>query len=395
MGNAQTVCVFLPQNDPNPGTRTANLLNAQMKYQLEQKTFELTTQEQEVVNIVNIPPMLKKIPKEELWGCCNVCQFACQYCCCGIYQGCMGSGEMTIQEMIEYFSSSIVLSEPEGLKEWRDQAVGMDGQTLLQQAQADHWFAWQRLNGVTRNLITRVQNIPVQFVSFENNIESNHPYLGARTLGQCIQKGELFVVDLTNFTAASELPEVAPISPIALFAIHNNKLMPVAIKLIQNGQVYTPVNLSLWVEARMWFNMMEAHYHESITHFGFTHVLMDGVSVCMHRALSDRHPIYKLLHPHFHNMHFINELALSKLVEPGGFVDRDMFLNHVHMLSIIARENVNRTYDLEADIEASIIKRGVQNIPGYLFRDDAVAIRNAIKTFVNEYTTHYYASKFP
>ena len=41
------------------------------------------------------------------------CQFACQYCCCGIYQGCMGSGEMTIQEMIEYFSSSIVLSEPE------------------------------------------------------------------------------------------------------------------------------------------------------------------------------------------------------------------------------------------------------------------------------------------
>lgn len=30
---------------------------------------------------------------------------------------------------------------------------------------------------------------------------------------------------------------MAPISPIALFAIHNNKLMPVAIKLIQNGQV--------------------------------------------------------------------------------------------------------------------------------------------------------------
>ena len=34
----------------------------------------------------------------------------------------------------------------------------------LQQAQADHWFAWQRLNGVTRNLITRVHNIPTQLV---------------------------------------------------------------------------------------------------------------------------------------------------------------------------------------------------------------------------------------
>ena len=31
-------------------------------------------------------------------------------------------------------------------------------------------------------------------------------------------------------------------------------------------------------------------------------------------------------------------LALSKLVEPGGFVDRDMFFNHVHVLSLIARE---------------------------------------------------------
>lgn len=35
-----------------------------------------------------------------------------------------------------------------------------------------------------------------------------------------------------------------------------------------------------------------------------------------------------------------------------------------------------------------------QNIPGYFFMDDAVAIRNAIQTFVNDYTTHYYASKF-
>ena len=41
-------------------------------------------------------------------------------------------------------------------------------------------------------------------------------------------------------------------------------------------------------------------------YLGFTHLLMDGVSVCMHRNLSDRHPIYKLLHPHFRYMHAIN-----------------------------------------------------------------------------------------
>ena len=56
MGCAQSV--FLPQNDPKPAKRAANLLKAQMKYQLEQKTFGLNAQEQEVVNIVNIPPMV-------------------------------------------------------------------------------------------------------------------------------------------------------------------------------------------------------------------------------------------------------------------------------------------------------------------------------------------------
>lgn len=40
---------------------------------------------------------------------------------------------------------------------------------------------------------------------------------------------------------------------------------------------------------------------------GFTHLLMDGVSVCMHATLSYRHPIYKLLRPHFQYMHAINE----------------------------------------------------------------------------------------
>lgn len=56
MGCAQSV--FLPQNDPKPTKRAANLLKAQMKYQLEQKTFGLNAHEQEVVNIVNIPPMV-------------------------------------------------------------------------------------------------------------------------------------------------------------------------------------------------------------------------------------------------------------------------------------------------------------------------------------------------
>lgn len=40
---------------------------------------------------------------------------------------------------------------------------------------------------------------------------------------------------------------------------------------------------------------------------GFTHFLMEGVSICIHRNLSDRHPIYKILLPHFQFMHAGNK----------------------------------------------------------------------------------------
>ena len=70
---------------------------------------------------------------------------------------------------------------------------------------------------------------------------------------------------------------------------------------------------------------------------------MDGVSVCMHRNLSSRHPIYKLLRPHFQYLHAINKLVdfdifKGKKKEQDGlylllrFGD---FLQHVYSSTIV------------------------------------------------------------
>lgn len=276
----------------------------------------------------------------------------------------------------------------------------MRNQTSSQIAQADHWFAWQRINGVTRNLIKRVDDVPQQFLPFATEIGKNHPYLSSQSLQDQIQQNNVYIVDLTEIS----LKDPKLLAPVALFTVYGNLLMPVAVwlntKTHDDGEVHKPppqgekygLRLRKWVKIRMLFNMLEAQYHESITHLGFTHMLMDGVSVCMHRNLSDRHPIYKLLSPHFHYMHGINRDAQEVLISPGGYLDGVMYLRRDNMLNLISKHNEIWTFTTHASIPRSFETRGAMNIPGYFFKDDALILHEAIRKYVSEYTNHYYES---
>lgn len=397
--------ISLLQNDKDIETRRRNLEKAKSKYQLEQKTFNLTEEQKNQVNLVNVPPMVRQVPWEEKRSIVPQARFVVRFLFYRIYQFIYGRGHWSIRDMINHFRTSWVLTKPKGYEVWTKEAVDDHQQTPLQRSQADHWFAWQRLNGVTRNLIKRVHEIPEQFVSSLDAIQENNPYLEGLTLSLHAKNGTLYAVDLTDVTMDEEIVSkntLMPPSPMALFTVWKTKwLMPVAIKINANqpnGQVFKPSTLGTnedlreWVNARMWFNMVDAQYHESITHLGFTHILMDGVSVCMHRNLSDRHPIYKLLLPHFQYMHVINNDAQSTLIDAGGFVDEDMYFGHVHMLQLISSHNKNWTYSANASIHASLNLREANEIPGYFFKDDALRLHGAIHQFVSEYATHYYSN---
>lgn len=388
--------VSLLQDDKDTETREKNLEKARSKYQLEQKTFFLTKDQRSQVNLVNVPPMIKKVPAEEKRSFLSEIRFLKRGAFYKVYQFVYGRGKWTIKEMINHFKTSLVLSKPKGYEVWTKESIDDNQQTTLQRTQADHWFAWQRLNGVTRNLIKRVHEVPQQFVPSLDDIQENHPYLEGLTLDEHAKNGTLYAVDLTDIT----MGEDTPAAPMTLFTVWKTKfLMPVALNVnanLPNGKVYTPSTLGApedvrkWVNARMWFNMVDAQFHESITHLGMTHILMDGVSVCMHRNLSDRHPIYKLLLPHFQYMHVINKDAQTKLIEPGSFVDKDMYFGHVHMLKLIASRNKNWSYPANASIHACLKSREANDIPGYFFKDDALRLHEAIHRYVSEYASHYY-----
>ncbi|XP_056015736.1 polyunsaturated fatty acid lipoxygenase ALOX8-like isoform X1 [Ostrea edulis] len=311
------------------------------------------------------------------------------------YEVIFGRGRWTIYQMIDHFTSSYVLKEPKGCRVWRAESVNKANQTATQKAQADHWFAWQILNGLTRNLIRRATEIPKQFVPFVELVEADHPYLNGLSLKQHIQNDTLFVVDLVDVS----FDEATLLAPIALFVVNNDLLMPVAIRIDPRNpnlkEVSTPPpnesdrpeQLRKWVKARMWFNMLDAQYHESVTHLGFTHMLMDGVSVCLHRNLSERHPIYKLMLPHFRYMHFNNERAIKIIPKVA---EKDMYFGRKNMMKLIARHNEIWTFDEHACIDINLRKRGVMDLPGYFFKEDALQLQEAIRNFVHEYVTNYY-----
>lgn len=50
--------VSLLQNDKDIETRRRNLEKARTKYQLEQKTFKLTKDQRNQVNVVDVPPLV-------------------------------------------------------------------------------------------------------------------------------------------------------------------------------------------------------------------------------------------------------------------------------------------------------------------------------------------------
>ena len=90
-------------------------------------------------------------------------------------------------------------------------------------------------------------------------------------------------------------------------------------------QVFLPSDPpNLWLLAKMFYNNAEAQHHESLTHLGFTHLLMEGVVICTHRHLAVSHPLFRLMAPHFLFLLSINVVALQDLIAPGKWIDRVM-----------------------------------------------------------------------
>ncbi|KAK3594458.1 hypothetical protein CHS0354_024901 [Potamilus streckersoni] len=273
-----------------------------------------------------------------------------------------------------------IFCEPMGTKRWSN----------------DLFFGHQRIASMNHSLIELCTEIPQKL---DVTDETLRPFLEGWTLQQVIDAKRLFICDLHLLDGIKHREGFYVCSPVALFLMNgNHQLVPIAIQLYQNKGQNNPVFLPTdppytWMLAKMWYNNSDAAYHQSLTHLGFTHLLMEGVVVITHRNLSQSHPLFKLLAPHFLYLIAINTRGLELLVSPNGWVDKTMNIGIMGMFELISRGINSWRMNVHGTLPEDLKRRGLysQNVlPGYHYRDDALLLYKAINNYVSKYVRLYY-----
>eukprot|EP00057_Strongylocentrotus_purpuratus_P032934 XP_789433.2 PREDICTED: arachidonate 5-lipoxygenase [Strongylocentrotus purpuratus] len=273
-----------------------------------------------------------------------------------------------------------ILPIPYGMNNWR----------------SDKEFGYQRLTGCNATNIRLCTEIPTKFPVTDAMLE---PLLEGMTIADALSKKRLFILD---YEILHDLPCTKGrkiCAPMCLFVVNKNRnLMPLAIQLFQDPSENNPIFLPtdpeyVWLMAKMWFNNADASFHQSSTHLGYTHLIIESVAVATHRCLSQSHPIFRLLAPHFIFLIAINTRALAKLVSEGGWVDQCMAIGRIGMFEIIRRSWDRWSLEKQGSLEKDLADRGVDDpevLPNYHYRDDARLVRRAIYDYVKTIVDHHY-----
>jgi len=272
------------------------------------------------------------------------------------------------------------LNKPYGYFTWKDDVA----------------FGRQRLQGCNPTVIRRCTEIPENFKVTEEMIA---PLLGDMTLSEAMEKKRIYIVNYHRMDPIACTENRVMGRPMALFYCNKNgDLMPLAIQLFQKPADDNPVFLPTdpkytWMLAKMYYNNADASYHQSCTHLGFTHLVMETICVNTHRQLSPSHPVFRLLAPHFLYLLAINSLALAKLVSPGGWIDRTMTSGASGLFEIVAECWKQWRMDVDGWLPNDLKERGVDDteaLPNYPYRDDALLLHKAILDYARDVIeTHY------
>lgn len=265
-------------------------------------------------------------------------------------------------------------------------------------AVSDDCFARMRIAGPNPLLIQKVDALPNNFPVDPQRFEA----LTGQSLSAALANARVYLVDYQalevmmggNYPSGQKY-----ISPgLALFVLTEDrrKLQPIAIQCGQTPGRSTPVfykdDGESWELAKIHIQSADGNYHELVSHLGLTHLLIEPFVVATHRNLAPQHPLFTLLLPHFQGTIYINNSALTSLIQPGGNVDRllagtiesdwAVTLNALGSLDFNARMLPNE-----------LASRGVSNVdtfPDYPYRDDALLLWQATEAWVRDYLGIYY-----
>lgn len=266
----------------------------------------------------------------------------------------------------------------------------------------DQAFAWLRLAGPNPMVIQGVSALPPALPLSEADYQS---VMGPDTLQAALQEGRIFLADYAVLASVplGTFPDGQKYlaAPLALFATPpagaaDRRLRPVAIRLKQTDGRDNPVFLADgspgWRLAKLYVSVADGNYHETISHLGLTHLVLEAFAMATPRQLAAQHPLRVLLDPHLQGTLAINNAALGSLIAPGGTVDR-LLSGTIEGSTALA---VNAVLDLDFGryaFPANVEGRKVDSreaLPDFPWRDDGALLWEDVESWVREYLAIYY-----
>ncbi len=270
-------------------------------------------------------------------------------------------------------------------------------------AHDDRVFAWLRVGGPNPLALHAVDRVPDHFpVTAEHFART----VSDDSLEAAQAEGRLFLCDYAGLAGLvggtfphGQQKYVAP--AMGLFAgppshAPTGDLRPVAIQCGQRPgprtPIITPADGTAWKMARVVFNTADGNQHQAVTHLARTHLVAEQLVMATRRQFAPHHPLRVLMDPHFEGTLSINDAAQARLIAPGGGVD--IVLAGTIESSRAAAAAGFAAFDFAEALPArDLAQRGLDDhdrLPVHPYRDDALAIWGAIRSWVQGYLSLYY-----
>ena len=295
-------------------------------------------------------------------------------------------------------ASYMTTRQPESVDEYGKLFAALPAVPVWSKWDDDKAFAWQRVAGVNPMSIRRIEALPESI-----GITPEH-YLQAvgdqDDMRSAAAEGRLFACDYTMFGGVpmgvtNGRNKFMP-ATYAVFASVHGELKPIAIQVGANAgdPVFTPGDGYGWRLAKLAFNVCDATHHETTSHLGRTHMVMEAVAIATRRQLASHHPLYDLLHAHTDHTMPINHSAATSLIAPGGTIDQ-VFAPTIEAAAGLVRAAIDGLPINVASPPDELKLRGVDDVAmlvEYPYRDDALLVWGAIEKYIGAYVGHYYES---
>ncbi|EFJ31503.1 lipoxygenase [Selaginella moellendorffii] len=158
----------------------------------------------------------------------------------------------------------------------------------------------------------------------------------------------------------------------------------------------------LWDLAKAHAACNDATYHQVVSHWTYTHAVLEPFILAARRHLSTMHPLHLLLDPHFKDTLAMNALARKTLTSAGGVIEKS-FSPGKYSFEMSSAAYDSWSFD-DQSLPADLIKRGMAvpdekekhglklTIEDYPYAIDGLEIWSAIRRWVHEFINIFYKS---